>query len=337
MTTVSVVVPVYSGEDHLEELVARLGRVRASWATQFTTLELAEVLLVDDAAIDGSAAVIRRLQSQFDWVHGITLSRNFGQHPATIAGVLHSQGDWVATLDEDLQHDPAHLELLLRRALHLEADVVYGEPTGSVHGAARRDLSSRFVKRTLAMLAGEPSIALFSSFRMCRGPVVRAAASICGYETYFDIALTWHTDRFATQPVEMVDERYQSRRRSGYRLGTLASHARRLLISSRPKVLRLAGVVGMISVVAAAFFAVRAVIQALAGSLGSDVPGWASTFVGLTSLGGLTIVMLVLVLEYLLGIVLHVQGKPTFFVVDRSGDRELLRRLESSGAAPLEP
>ena len=80
----------------------------------------------------------------------MTLSRNFGQHPATVAGVLHSSGDWIATLDEDGQHPPAQLVTLLVHAAESHADLVYAEPVSGVHDSRVRDAISREMTARIA-------------------------------------------------------------------------------------------------------------------------------------------------------------------------------------------
>src|SRR5262245_33636812 len=114
--SVSIVVPVYSGTKYLSDLVQELQKLRDRWADEQAPMCIAEIMLVDDAAIDDSPALIDRLAKQGSWITAIHLVRNFGQHAATIAGILHTSGDWVVTLDEDLQHPPARIEDLLRHA-----------------------------------------------------------------------------------------------------------------------------------------------------------------------------------------------------------------------------
>lgn len=320
MTAVSVVVPVYSGQDYLDDLVLALAQVRDDWARNHNDVQLAEVLLVNDAAIDASPALLAQLADKYPWVEAITLSRNFGQHPATICGILHSSGDWVVTMDEDLQHRPEHIETMLRRAVTEHADVVYAAPEGAVHGSWHRDLASRLYKRMLAYLARNPAIRNFSSFRLCRGTVARAGASVAGHETYFDVSLTWFTDRFTFETVPMVDDRFQTTGKSGYSIGRLVAHARRLLISSHTRLLRLVAYLGLAAIIVAGFFGVRALWSLVAGTSDVYVRGWPSLFVSTLFFGGLTAFLLVVTLEYLTNVVLHTQGKPTFFVVDRSGD-----------------
>lgn len=327
MTTVSVVVPVYSGQDYLEDLVSALENVRNDWARKYSGLELAEVVFVNDSAVDDSPLVLDRLTRRYEWVQAITLSRNFGQHPATICGVLHASGDWVVTMDEDLQHRPEHIEAMLRRAVTEHADIVYASPEGAVHGSWRRDMSSRVYKRVLGYFARNPAIRNFSSFRLCRGDVARAGASVAGHETYFDVSLTWFTNRFSYETVPMVDHRFQASGRSGYTLRQLLAHARRLLISSHTRLARIIAGLGVAAILIATIFGTRAVLGQLTGSADTSVPGWPSLFVSVLFFGGLTSFLLVIVLEYLMNVVLHTQGKPTFFVVDRSSDEDVAASL----------
>jgi len=81
--TVSVVVPVYSGADYLDALLAEIERVRTTWSDSGAPLRLVEAILVDDAAVDSSPEIADQLAHEMEWVTVIHLARNFGQHPAT--------------------------------------------------------------------------------------------------------------------------------------------------------------------------------------------------------------------------------------------------------------
>ena len=333
MTNVSVVIPVYSGEDHLEALATRLDQLRRDWLNRFDDVLLHEAIFVDDGCVDGSAEVLAVLSSHHEWIQVVTLSRNFGQHPATSAGILHSSGDWVATIDEDLQHRPEDIEHLLYSGAANGADVVYGQPQGAVHGSWR-DAMSRLYKRLLALITGNPVITQFSSFRVCRGPIARAAASVSGHETYLDVALTWFTDRFVSEELNMVDLRYQERGKTGYSALKLLAHARRLLISSHSRVARLGVFFGVTAVLLALFLMLRVIIGRLTGTEAVYVPGYASLMVVMLVFGGILALMLVGITEYITNIALHTQGKPTFFAVDRSGDERLAKDLQSGVRSP---
>src|SRR5262245_59447182 len=94
----STVTPVYRGERYLRELVGQLAAVKASFADEGLPIELIEAIFVDDGSTDGSAQMLAELKREHSWITVISLAKNFGQHPATIAGILHTSGDWVVTL-----------------------------------------------------------------------------------------------------------------------------------------------------------------------------------------------------------------------------------------------
>jgi glycosyltransferase involved in cell wall biosynthesis len=314
----TTVTPVYRGARCLGELAAQLSRLRMALEEAGSPVRLEEAIFVDDGSSDGSARVLAELADERPWMRVLTLSRNFGQHPATAAGILHSSGDWVATLDEDLQHRPDLLPTMLLHAARGSHDVVYAKPLGPVHDAFARDLSSRLTKRLLGWVAGNPAVASFNSFRMLRGSVARAAAAVSRQETYFDVALCWFSDRVALLELPLHDDR--GRGESGYSLPTLLGHARRLLVSSQIRPLRLGVVTGGAAMLLSLAAAVAVVAQRLFSPETIDLPGWASLVVLILFFGGLVSLLLGMALEYLSGLYQQELGKPAFFVVDRSTD-----------------
>lgn len=317
---VSIVVPVYSGERYLERLLLEVEQERDRLVEAGAPVSIRELIFVDDSAQDGSPAIIDRLASERSWVVALHLSRNFGQHPATIAGILHSSGEWVATIDEDLQHPPERIVGMLAHAARCHADIVYGKATSGVHQSAIRDLGSRWSKHVIEYLSGNPAITKANSFRVIRGPIARAAASVCAYDTYFDVALSWFTQRIESLPMPLKDERFISTGKSGYRLRSLLSHGRRLIFSSQIKVLRLATIVGSAIAALSALGGLAVLFTKLLAPTYIVAAGWASLFFSICFFSGAILVLIGIVLEYLSILVLRAHGKPLFFVVDRSRD-----------------
>jgi len=102
---VSIVIPIYNSEKILPNLFEALYKYAQSRN---------QVIFVNDCSPDNAWEIIKDLQNQHpDFVRGIKFSRNFGQQPATIAGIAHAKGDFVITMDDDLQHDPKDIPLLL--------------------------------------------------------------------------------------------------------------------------------------------------------------------------------------------------------------------------------
>ena len=141
--TISIVVPVYSGSRFLRELVKEIELVKMDFEESISSISISQVIFVDDASIDDSSKILYDLSHTHNWVSILKLGRNFGQHAATIAGILHSDGDWVITMDEDLQHPPSKIRSLFEKAAKTSCDVVYAVPSNSVHENWFRDFSSR--------------------------------------------------------------------------------------------------------------------------------------------------------------------------------------------------
>ena len=124
MLQLSVVVPVYAGADYLAELAHDLAALDAGLEAENAPIRLVEAVFVDDEARDRSPEVLADLEAEYDFVQVVTMSRNFGQHGATIAGIVHTTGDWVVSLDEDGQHPPDLIPELLETAVRESSDVV---------------------------------------------------------------------------------------------------------------------------------------------------------------------------------------------------------------------
>jgi len=319
----SVVTPVYSGADYLEKLIQELDKLRSRWIINKAPVELSESIFVNDAAIDTSMAVLNVLKEKYPWVRVLSLSRNFGQHPATEAGILHTSGDWVVTMDEDLQHPPSLIESLLMKAVTDGDDIVYANPLKAVHQNLVRDLGSRLYKRIIAKLTGIKSIPYINSFRLIRGTIARAASSVCSHDTYLDIALSWFTERIGSVLADFTDERHIKSGNSGYNLGKLLSHARRMILSTHTKALRFGGIIGVFAFIISIAYGSLVFFNAIFYRL-PDVRGWSSLIVAILFLGGMNLLLTSVILEYLSIVLLHTQGKPTFFVVDRSMDQVLV-------------
>jgi len=325
--TVSLVIPVYSGDQYLAKLVDEIAMLKQRWESSSIQLLITEALFVLDAPIDRSRTVLVRSAEVHPWIRLIDLSRNYGQHSATVAGILHSSGDWVVTLDEDLQHRPQEIETLLRQACTEKADVVYAHPRDSVHGGGHRDLLSRLVKKLIAILSGNRFVPVFNSFRLIRGDMARAASSICAQSTYFDVALTWFTQRIATVSLSMSDERYKQTKSSGYRFAALLHHAKRLVLTSEFRVLRFTTFLSGLTFALCIVYGAWVFYSRFLSDHPITVQGWTSLMLVILAFGSVSVFMLGLIVEFLHMSVLQLQGKPTFFVINRDSDLLLAREV----------
>lgn len=313
--SVSVVIPVYAGESTLpaliEELAALHGDARTPAGRPFT---VAEVVLVWDRGPGRSDDAIRELSEKHDWVRPVWLSRNFGQHAATLAGMSSSGSEWIVTMDEDGQHDPSYIGAMLDRAYETRAQLVYASPTNPPPHGVLRNTASRLAKLSFKWLVGDAGLESFHSYRLILGEVGRSAAAYTGSGVYLDVALAWVVSDVASCPVPM---RSEGRPASNYSMRRLVSHYGRLVVSSGTRPLALVSLIGLVFLGLGILYSVWVLVNRLAGNIAPA--GWTSTFVSILVVGGLTLFSLGVIAQYIRASTNMSLGKPLYVVVRDPG------------------
>jgi undecaprenyl-phosphate 4-deoxy-4-formamido-L-arabinose transferase len=192
----SIVVPVYKGEALIEPLVAELNRTLPTFVKKY------EIILVNDGSPDHSWRLIQDLVRDYKWVRGICMMRNYGQHNATLCGVRAAQYEITVTMDQDLQHPPQEIPLLLAK-LEEGYDVVYGAPRKLPQGFWR-NLMTAGIKWILAKVIGLPAVHNVSAFRAFRTSLREAFVNFQSPALILDVLLSWGTTRFTSVPVHIV-------------------------------------------------------------------------------------------------------------------------------------
>lgn len=309
---ISVVIPVYQGEHTLPLLIEEIATLREICITaDGNNFHIAEVILVHDKAIDRSDLTMLALAKQFSFVKNIWLSRNFGQHPATIAGMGSSMCQWVVTMDEDGQHDPAFISKLLDAALKTNAQLVYADPSNSPpHGFMRNGLSAG-VKFLVEKILGQTS-GKFNSFRMIEGEIARSLAAYCASNVFLDVALHWIVGITANCSVVL---RKEGPRRSGYSIRSLIRHFSHLILTSGTKPLRFIMFMGVVSLLLGVTMSAYAFFEKLC--LKVPIQGWTSIFIAACLFSGLILFALGIIAEYLAVVLTVVMGRPLYLVSSR--------------------
>jgi undecaprenyl-phosphate 4-deoxy-4-formamido-L-arabinose transferase len=309
----AIVVPVYQGERTLPSLVAEVAPLTEATTTPGgRPFRVTEMLLVHDGARDASASVMLGLAESHPFLRLVWLSRNFGQHPATLAGMASTAATWVATLDEDGQQDPRDIGRLLDEALGHDALLVYAQPQEPPPHGTLRNLASRVTKALSARVLGGRSLGAFNSFRLVRGDVARGVAAYCGANVYLDVALSWVVPGARHCPVQLRVERG---RPSGYGPRRLLSHFWQLVLTSGSRPLRLIALLGGCAIL----LGLGITGWVLWGRLAHQVPvaGWTSMIIAVCLLSGLILFSLGIIAEYLGVAVSMAMGKPPYFIVAR--------------------
>jgi polyisoprenyl-phosphate glycosyltransferase len=213
-TKISVVIPVYNSEKIISELVDQLVNV-------FKTLNdySLELILVNDGSSDSSWKVLTQENNKFpDIIKAINLSKNFGQHNALFCGFSFCTGDFVITMDDDLQHPPKEVVKLIDAQKESNADIVYGVYKVKHHSLIR-NLGSHIIKTTSdtkKMTEGEGS-----SFRLVKKYLIETLIEKHSQHFLFiDPALTWYSTN-----ISLVDVEHQPRKKgkTGYSVSKLLS------------------------------------------------------------------------------------------------------------------
>lgn len=305
----SAVIPVYNSA----EIVGQT--VDATVAFLESTGESYEVILVNDCSRDGSWEVLRRKFEEHEHVTAINMLRNYGQHTATLCGLRESRGEYVVTLDDDMQNPPKEIAHLVA-ALDAGHDLVFGRYTQKMHSPVRR-LGSRIVNRMNDRIFGKPRDLKLTNFRMLRrGLVDRVLSHKTNYPYINGLAIL-----YAHRPTDVeVEHRPRPSGQSQYGLYKITELIMRILFNYSSFPMRLVSAVGLavaaLSLAMSAFILVRALIQ------GTAAPGWPSVAVMLSFFNGISLLLLGMLGEYVVRILNQVSHLEQFHVAEtlRHGD-----------------
>ena len=301
---VSIVVPVYNSPD----IVALLDRIDAAFRGR---TERYEVILVDDGSPDARVwPQLETLARQREHVVAIQLSRNFGQQAATLCGLREARGEVAITMDDDLQHDPADIPLLLA---HAHRDIVIGQLAEKQHHVARR-AASRIKNVFDRVVIGTPKGLQLSSFRLLSRTVIDGVLAMRTARPFLP-ALMFHVSKDATA-VPVTHSR-RAGGRSGYTLSRLLAVFSNLVISNSSILLRAGAYAGF--TLAFLSFVLAAVVIYRKLAYGMAVQGWTSLFAAVVLIGGLLLIQIGIIGEYLIRIIESGEAKPPYLIRRRSG------------------
>lgn len=307
---ISLVIPVYCGEKTIPTLIGEIVPLTKTQSTpNGNSFVICEVLLVHDCGPDRSDKILENLSAQYSFVRPVWLSRNYGQHAATLAGMASATGDWVATIDEDGQQNPADIGSMLDSALAGSLQLVYAQPTNPPPHGRLRNTASRTAKAITSKILNNNKMGKFNSFRLVDGEIARTLAAYCGNGVYLDVGLFWITGRIGHCPVQLRNE---MDRPSGYSYIKLFGHFWNLVLTTGTRPLRLITFMGFCSVI----LAIAISGYALYGKYYGNVPvqGWTSLLIVVAFFSGSILTALGVIAEYLAVTMGIVMGKPLYVV-----------------------
>jgi len=299
----SVVIPLFNEEENLEVLHTRLTKVMRSLGEPY------EIVFVDDGSTDGSFQILRDLHQKDNKVKAVRFTRNFGQHIAITAGLDYCKGENVILMDADLQDQPEEIPKLLAK-LRQGYDIVYGLRRKRRDNIFKK-LSSKLYLSLLAKLTSQTVNPEIAPLRIMTRRVVDYMGQLRERSRFYGGLVAWLGFPYAVVDIEH-GERFAGKTK--YSLRKLLKHAAEGVISFSDVPLRLAGYFGiMVSTISFAFglyYLIRRLVW--------DIPvsGYTSTIVAIFFLGGVLLIVLWVMGQYIGRIHTEVKERPLYVIRD---------------------
>ncbi len=300
-TSVSILIPVYRNEGGLEELVKRIlgAMANSKYAQDF------ELILVDDCSPDNSWQVIQSLAARYSFLQGATLSRNFGQHNAIMAGLNLVKGRYVVLMDDDLQHPPEAIPEMVAQ-LEAGADVCYTRYANRQH-AAWKIAGSKFNDLMASWLLAKPKGLYLSSFKALKRGMVDQIRNHEGPFAYLDGLILDITRRIASVEIQHGTRAYGE---GNYSLKKSISLWLRMVTGTSIVPLRMVTLMGALIALLGFMGAVFVIVSNFLYP--NESKGWASIIVTILLVSGFQTLFIGVLGEYLGRIHLRLNNKPQY-------------------------
>jgi polyisoprenyl-phosphate glycosyltransferase len=298
---ISIVIPVFNSAEVVAETVARTRAAMMAAGKDF------EIILVNDGSTDESWEIISALAREDERITAIDLLHNSGQHAANLCGFRQTRGEWVVTMDDDLQNPPEEIAKLSAKAEE-GYDLVLGEFEQKKHASYRR-LGSKLIRFINQRIFGQERDLVLSNFRMIRRDVVNRICAYRGPYPYVPgLCLMYSRKRANT----MVKHHARKVGQSNYNLRRILTLVAAILFNYSSFPLRVvAGIGGLVSI---GSFGLGLYYLASGLFRHSSVPGWTSLVVLLAFFNGIVMVMLAMLGEYVIRIINQISNSDPYIV-----------------------
>ena len=299
----SIVIPVFNEEENLLELYQRLTKVMSDLSANY------EIIFIDDGSTDNSFHIIEELCHNDNHVRAIQLTRNFGQHPALMAGFDAARGEVIITLDADLQNPPEEIPKLVEK-LNEGYEVVFGVSQQRKHSVFRR-AGSLFTKWVLSKIIPADTTNI-SACKAVKSYVIDQFMLLSEKNKFFSGLLCWLGYRVSTVELRHDKRRAGKTKYSTFRLVTLWMD---MVVSFTDLPLKIAifgGLfLGLFGFALALFYLVRYFVY------GFGVPGFATIVILVTFFSGVQLFALGILGEYIGRMNRELKKRPDYIIRKR--------------------
>jgi glycosyltransferase involved in cell wall biosynthesis len=295
--TYTIVVPVYEAEDSLELL-------HKSIKDFFDNKYSYEVIYVNDGSTDNSWNVLKTIKSNFENVCIVNLSKNFGQHAATLCGFKHARGKFIITIDDDLEAHPNEIEKLIAAQKESNSDLVYGVYKKLSQSFLRKFLT--FIYKFLAKTEGANK-GKGSSFRLLKSDLAKKISDNHKQFVFIDEICLWYTNKLSFIDTES-NKNYVNKQR--YRFISLFSMTSTVVLFSSTFPLKLVTRIGILlsttNFIIGTYYLIKKIF------LKTPVTGYTSLIVSILFSTGLIIFCIGVIAQYLSQMLKSINNAPCY-------------------------
>jgi len=308
----SVVVPVFNEEQIIDELVRRMVAAAQSVTDKY------EVIFVNDGSRDSTLSKLKAACAGNDRLHYISFSRNFGHQIAITAGMDYSSGDAIVTIDGDLQ-DPPELISEMYQEYKEGFKVVYAKRSKRKGETFFKRFTAKIFYRLLARLVSFEIPLDVGDYRLIGRDVLEYLKQMKEYDKYIRGQIAWLGFKSTYVMFERDERKYGT---TNYPFKKMLRLAFNGITAFSDSPLKLATQLGFIVCIISFFIGVYALYSYYLER--SALPGWASTIISITFLGGVQLLSLGIIGEYISRIINNVRNRPLYVVdeTDKSKDEE---------------
>lgn len=285
----SIVIPVYNSQAFVTKTVNEIIKEVIKLTSEF------EIILINDGSPDNSWEVISGLAKKINEVKAVNLVKNYGQHTAVMCGIEKSTGDYIVTMDDDLQNPPSEIKKLLYK-IEEGYDLVFAEFEEKKHASYRR-LGTKVVDWLNNKIFGKPDDIVLTNFRIFTQALAKRVIKYRVNEPYIPGLLLMHASKIGNT---LTRHAKRDEGESNYSIGKILILIGRLLFNYSSYPLKALSVIGIIISVTSFLWGLFMVTNQLI--YGSDVQGWTTLVALLSFLNGFIILILGVLGEYVIRI-----------------------------------
>jgi len=300
MKKLSIVIPVYNSENSLVDLSSQI-------SDQLSDIQH-EIIYINDDSIDNSWELIKSIPSKNNNVISLNLVKNFGQDCAIMAGLHNASGEYVVIMDDDLQHNPSYIVLLQQAIIKNDFDVCYAR-FDKKQQTLIKNIGSWVNDKVANIVIKKPKDIYLSPFKILKKSLVQKIIQYDGPYPYIDGLIFRYTANVTSINVQ------HHKRLSGlgnYSLSKSISVWLRVLTNFSIIPLRLSTIFGMCSAVIGFFLGIYFIILHFLGIV--EPEGWRSLFVSILFIGGIQLIGLGIIGEYVGRSFLYQSREPQFII-----------------------